>query len=168
MRDLARLAAGLVALFVLLRNVAVAGAQPAMLAATVIAGLVVLVALTLWRDGLITGSAVALAAHYAAALGYGHVTIDLAAPLVGALVVAYLDLADLAASLPSDRRVDRALLVSSARHAGGVVAVGTTAAVAAYAIAAVPWPGSEVVRAIGALGIVGAVLTPVLLLRRAQ
>lgn len=169
MRDLARLAAALVAALLLARNVAVAGGVQAMLVATGVVAAVVVAALTGWRDGLVTGAGVALGAHYVVALGYGDVAIDLAAPVVGALVVAFLDLADLAASLPPDRRrVDRALLRSSARHTAGIVAIGTTAAVAAAAVAAVPWPGSEVLRAAGALGVVAAVVTPMLLLRRAE
>ncbi len=168
MRDLARLGALVLALLVAGRNLAVAGASHAMLVATGITLLVVVAGLTLWRDGLVTGSGVALAAHYVGSLGYGDVVLDLGAPVVGALIVAYLDLADLAASVPRDRRVDRALLLRSLKRTGGVIGAGVVAGAAAYGVAAVPWPGGELLRAAGALGVAAVVVVPVYLLRRAQ
>lgn len=168
MREIARIAAGVVALLLVLRNAAIAGDSPAMLSATVLLGLLVAAALTLWRDGFVTASGAGLALHYVAALVYGDVSIDLAAPVVGALVVLYLDLADLATSVPRDRRVDRALLRSSARHALRVLAIGTFAGAGVLLVAAAPWPGGEWLRALGALGVGAVVAAPLYLLRRAQ
>jgi hypothetical protein len=163
MKDLARLAALVVAAFLLVRNEAVAGGVPAMHSATAIVAFVVLAAVSLWRDGFVTASGVALVAHYGLALGFGHVDADLGAPLVGALVVTYLDLVDLAASLPRDRRVDRAFLVARLRHLALVLTIGTLAGVAAFAVAAVPWPSSEVLRVLGVLGAAAAVAVPLAL-----
>jgi hypothetical protein len=165
MKDLARLLAALVAGGLLLRDDLIAAGSPAMRSATVVCGLAVLVGLTAWRDGFGTVSAVALVGHYASALAYGDVQVDFAAPAVGALIVLYLDLLDLAASLPRDRRVDRAFALARLRHAGLVVAVGTVAGAAAFAVAAVPWPSSETFRAVGVAAVVLAVVMPVLALR---
>ena len=166
MRDLARLGAAALALLVVLRDLAVAGPSQAMVAATAIVVVAVAAALTLWRDGFVTGSGVVLAAHYVLSLGLGRVEADLAAPLVGGLILLYLELADLAAALPRDRQVDRALLRATLRRAGGVLVLATTAGTAAFVLAAVPWPAGEVVRAAGALGVAAAVAVPVILLRR--
>ena len=166
MRDVARTAALVVALLVLARSVAVGAGSAALLTATGIVVVVVAAAVALLRDGLVTGAGVALAAHYALALGYGDVEIDLAAPVVGALVVLFLDLGDLAASLPSDRRVDRAFALASLRHAALVLGVGVAAGAAVFVVAALPWPGAEWLRAAGALGVAAAVAVPLLLLRR--
>ncbi|HVF04504.1 MAG TPA: hypothetical protein VNA20_06680 [Frankiaceae bacterium] len=168
MRELARVGAGLVALLVVLRDLAVAGYAPAMVPASVIVGLLVVAALAFFRDGLVTGSGVALAGHYLLSLTNGDVVLDLAAPAVGALVVVYLDLADLAAAVPKDRRVDRAFLLASARRTLAVLGIGALAGTAALALALVPWPALEVVRAAGALGVAAVVAVPLILLRRSQ
>jgi hypothetical protein len=165
MRDIARVVAGLLALVVLARDAAVASGSAAMVTATYLTAMLVVVSLTLWRDGLVTASGVALAAHYGASLGYGRVALDLAAPVVGALVVAYLDTADLALSLPSDRRVDRAFALARARRLLTVVAIATLAGYAAYAVAAVPWPSATVFRALGAAGVAVAAYVPLAALR---
>ena len=168
MRELARLAAFAVAVLVVGRDLAIAGTTGAMTTATIVVALLVVAALALFRDGLVTGSGLALAGHYVLALTHGDVAVDLAAPAVGALVVVYLDLADLAASLPRDRRVDRALLLGALRRTFAALGVGTLAGTAAFAVAAVDWPGSEVVRAAGAAGVVAVVAVPLILLRRPQ
>lgn len=168
MREVARLVAALIAAFVVVRNVAVAGPSGTMSAASLLVTLVVVVALASRRDGLVTGSGVALAGHYVLALSFGDVEVDLAAPVIGALVVAYLDLGDLAAALPGDRRVDRAFLLVTARRTAGVLGLGTLAGAAAYALAAAPWPAHEALRAAGALGVAAVVAVPLILLRRSQ
>lgn len=165
MRDLARLAALLVAAVVVLRDDAIASGAPAMRTATVFAAFAVILALSLWRDGFMTASGVALAGHYALALGFGHVAADLGAPVVGALIVTYLDLLDLAGSLPNDRRVDRAFLRARLRHVALVLGIGTLAGAAALGIAAVPWPSSEALRLAGVLGAGVAVAVPLALVR---
>jgi hypothetical protein len=166
MRELARATAALLALVVVVRDFAVAGDSVAMRTATYLLAFVVLGALSLWRDGVVTVSALGLAGHYLAALAYGHVEVDLAAPVMAALVVAYLDVADLAMSLPGDRRVDRAFALASARRLAVVVGIGTLGGAAAYAIASVRLPHSAVVRALGAAGVAAAVAAPLSLLRR--
>lgn len=166
MRNVARLAALLVALLVLGRDVAVAGGGAAVPGAFGVL-LLVVGGLAWRRDGLITAAGLALAAHYVVALEFGDVAVDLAAPFVGALVVVFLDLGDLALALPNDRRVDPLLLRSSARHAGTALVVATVAGVLTYALAAAPWPAAEWFRAVGALGVAVVVAAPLLLLRRA-
>ena len=168
MRDLARVAAAVVAVLVVARDIAVAGNSQAMVAGTLLLALVSGAALTLWRDGFVTASGVGLGAHYVSALVYGDVEVDLGAPVVTALIVLYLDLADLAMSLPQDRRVDRALLRSSARHAVHVLAVAAFAGIGVFAVAAAPWPQVEWLRAAGAAGVAAAVAAPLILRRRPQ
>jgi hypothetical protein len=165
MRDVARVVAGLFAALVLARDGAVAAGSNAMLTATYMTVLLVAVSLTLWRDGFVTASAVALAAHYGASLVYGRVTLDLAAPVVGALVVGYLEAADLAASLPKDRRVDRAFALARLRRLGAVVGLACLAGYAAFAVAAVPWPAGTAFRVLGAAGIALAAFVPLAALR---
>lgn len=165
MRDIARVAAGLFAALVLVRDGAVAAGSAAMLTATYMTVLLVAVSLTLWRDGFVTASAVALAAHYGASLVYGRVSLDLAAPVVGALIVGYLEAADLAASLPDDRRVDRAFALSRLRRLGAVVGLGCLAGFAAFGVAAVPWPAGTAFRVLGAAGIALAAFVPLAALR---
>jgi hypothetical protein len=165
MRDIARVVAGLLALVVLARDLAVARGSIAMLTATYMCALLVIVSLTLWRDGFVTASGVALAAHYVLSLVYGRVELDLAAPVVGALVVAYLEAADLATSLPNDRRVDRAFAVARLRHLVRVLAIGTLAGALVFAVAAVPWPSGTAFRAVGAAGIALAAYVPLAVLR---
>ncbi|MDQ1710698.1 MAG: hypothetical protein QOE45_148 [Frankiaceae bacterium] len=165
MRDIARVVAGLLAALVLARNGAVAAGSVAMMAATYLVALLVVVSLTLWRDGFVTASAVALAAHYGASLAYGRVSLDLGAPVVGALIVGYLEAADLAASLPSDRRVDRAFLLARIRGLGVVLGIAGLAGFAVYAVAAVPWPSGTAFRAAGVAGIALAAAVPLFALR---
>ena len=168
MRELARLAAAAVAAFVVLRNVAVAGSSGTMTGASVIVGIVVVIALASRSDGMVTGSGVVLAGHYLVALWYGTVELDLAAPVIGALIVVYLDLADLAAALPGDRRVDRAFLRTTLRRAGGVFGLASLAGMAAFGLASLPWPAHEALRAAGALGVAAVAAVPLILLRRSQ
>lgn len=165
MRDLARALAFVVAALLLGRGVAIGGLGAALVLGAAVLGAGML-GMLLGRDGVVTASGLGIAVQYVLALEYGDVAVDLAAPLVGALVVLYLDLGDLALSLPADRRVDRAFLRSTLRHAGTLVAIGTLAGLATYGIAAVPWPGAEWLRAAGALGVVAVVGVPLLLLRR--
>lgn len=169
MKDVARVAAFAVALLVVVRNVAVGGGlSAAMTVITVATAAAVLAALVSGRDGVVTGSGALLLFQYAAALTTGDVELDLFAPVVGALAVVYVDLADLAASLPGDRRVDRALLARSGRRSLTVLTAGTVAGAAVYAIAAVPFPSAEVVRALGVVGVGLVVVVPLILMRRAQ
>jgi len=164
-RDLARVAAFVLALLLVGRGVAIAGAGAALVLGAVVLGLGLL-GMLLGRDGMVTASGLGLVVQYVLALEYGDVAVDLFAPVVAALVVLYLDLGDLALALPADRRVDRAFLRSTLRHAGQLVAIGTLAGLATYGIAAVPWPGAEWLRAAGALGVAAVVAVPLLLLRR--
>ena len=165
MRDIARVAALLLAALVMARDVAVAQGAPAMTAATYICIGVVLVGATLFRDGFVTASGVALAGHYALALHYGDVTADYGAPLVAALVVAHLDLLDLAASVPREQLVDPAMLRSRVRHLLGVFSIGVAASVLALAVASVRWPSATLTRALGLLGVALVVAIPLGLLR---
>ena len=164
MKELARLGALLVGLSIAGRNLAVGGGRG--YTSALLVALLVVAALAFLRDGLVTGSALALAGDYVLALAAGDVVVDLAAPVVGALLLLYLDLADLAAALPRDRRVDGALLRATLRRTAGVVVAGTLAGTAAFAVAAVDWPALEAVRAAGALGVVAVVAVPLILLRR--
>lgn len=168
MRDLARLAALVVAALVLWRNVAVAGYVPAIVTATYVAGLVVLVAMTLFRDGFVTASAVALGAHYAVALKYGDVTADYGAPVVAALILVHLELLDLAATVPGGRAVDVAFLKSRARHLGAVFLLGVAAAVLPLLVGTVRWPSATLTRALGVVGVGLAVAAIPLGLLRAR
>jgi hypothetical protein len=164
-RDLARAAAFAVALLLLGRGAAIAGGGATLVLGAVVLGLGLL-GMLLGRDGLVTASGLGIAGQYVLALEHGDVAVDLAAPVVAALVVLYLDLGDLALAMPDDRRIDRAYLRSTLRHAGALVGIGTLAGLVTYGIAAVPWPGAEWLRAAGALGVAAVVLVPVLLLRR--
>jgi hypothetical protein len=165
MRDIARVAAALLAAVVLGRNVAVAGGVPAIVTATYLAGAVVLVAMTLFRDGFLTASAVALAAHYTLSLHYGDVSADLGAPVIAALIVVHLDLLDLAALVPRERTVDSAFVRSRLRHAATVFAVGAVASVLALAVASVRWPSTTLTRALGVAGIALVAVIPLGMLR---
>ena len=165
MRDVARVAALLVAVLIVARDHAIAGNAPALNTASLLVGFVLVAALSLWRDGFLTASAVALGGHYALALGYGHVQADLGAPVVAALLVVHLDLLDLAASLPRDRRIDRAFALARLRHLALVLGLGVAAGTAVLAIAYVPWPSSELFRAAGLAAAAGAVAAPLLLVR---
>jgi hypothetical protein len=165
MKDLARAVALLLAVVVLVRDDAIAAGAPAMRTATLVVAFVLLAGLTLWRDGFVTASGVALGAHYVLALAFGHVEADLGAPIVGALIVAHLDLLELSASLPRDRRIDRAFLRDRLRHLGLVLALGVAGGAAALGVALVPWPSSELLRAAGVLAVAGVVALPLGLLR---
>jgi len=164
MRDLARVGAFAVAVLVVLRDVAIGGAA-AMRTPTIVCAFAVLLALTLWRDGLVTGSGVVLGAHYVAALAVGDVTADFAAPLTAALLVAYLDLADLGMSLPRDRKVDRTLLLGRLRHTAKVAGIGGVAAAGVVAVTALPWPTSGALRALAVGGVLAVVAAPYFLWR---
>lgn len=166
MRDVARVAAFVAAVLVIGRNLAVTGIVPAMVSASVLLVVLVLGALTLWRDGLVTFSTLALAGHYALSLGLGDVSIDLAAPVVGALVLVYADLADLATSVPRGRHVDRAFAKHAARDAALLLGGATLAGAVTLAVAAGPWPSAEWIRAAGALGVGAVVAIPLILARR--
>jgi len=165
MRDAARVVALLLAVLVILRDDAVAAGAPAMGAVTVIVGFAVLLGVSLWRDGFMTFSGVALAGHYVASLGYGGVVADLGAPVIVALVVAHLDVLDLAASVPRDRRIDRAFLRARLRHLGTVVALSATAAYAVVAVATYRWPDTNLMRIAGLGGVALAVVIPLGLAR---
>jgi hypothetical protein len=167
MRDLARVGAALLAFVVIARDLAIAGDSEALRTLTYMLVFVVLGALTLWRDGAVTVSGLALAGHYVAALVYGHVQVDLAAPVTAALVVAYVDLADLATALPHDRRVDPAFARACLRRLGLVVGLGAAAGTVVYGLAAIPVPGGAAVRALGVVGVALAALAPVALTSRA-
>jgi hypothetical protein len=165
MRDLARLGALLVAALVVARGVSVGGGVPAMWTATYLCVAVVALATTLWREGFVTASGVALGVHYALALHYGDVVADFGAPVVAALVVVHVDLLDLAASVPRERHVDRPFLRARLRHAVVVFVVGVAASALALAVASLPWPSSTLTRAIGLAGVALAVVIPLGLLR---
>lgn len=165
MKDLARLGALLVAVLVLARNLAVGGGGRALTSATYICAVVVLLALTMFREGFATASGVALGVHYALALDYGDVTADLGVPIVAALVVAHMDLLDLGTSLPREPGVDPALLRGRLRHLAIVFAIGLAASSAAVALALVDWPSSSLPRAVGFLGAALVVVIPLGLLR---
>jgi len=134
MKDVARLVALLLAVAVVARDFAVAGDSVGLRTATFLLAFFVVAALVMRHEGIVTFSAVALAGHYGAALAYGHVTADYGAPVMAALLVAYLDTADLALALPDDRRVDRAFAYACARRLGLVVGLGATAAAVAIAL----------------------------------
>ncbi len=165
MRDLARLAAAVCALLVLLRDHAIAGDAPALWQASWLCAAVVLAGLTLFRDGFATASGVALGAHYLLALNYGDVAADLGAPVVAGLIVLHLDLLDLALSVPRERAVDPAFLRSRLRHAAFVFGLGVVAGAAAVLVATVDWPSSTLTRAIGVAGVALAVAIPLGMLR---
>lgn len=164
MRDLARVAAFAVAVLVVLRDVAIGGGA-AMRTPTVLCALFVLVALTFWRDGFVTASGAALTAHYVVALVFGDVAADFGVPLTAALVVAYLDLADLGMSLPRDRRVDRAFLLDRLRHLGRVSGIAGAAAGGVVLVTALPWPTTGALRALAVAGVLAVVAAPYLLWR---
>jgi hypothetical protein len=168
MREVARAAAFVAALLVVCRDLAVAGVGPAMLSATVFVLVLTLGALTLWRDGLVTVSTLALVGHYALSLGLGDVSVDLAAPVVGAFVLLYADLADLATTVPGSRRIDRAFARHVTRDAALLLGGATLAGAITVAIAAAPWPSAEWIRAAGALGVGAVVVIPLILAWRAQ
>lgn len=89
-----------------------------------------------------------------------------AAPLAGTLLVAlaaaaHHQAAALAAALPPGARVDRAVLVRFARHAGLVL--GLTAAVAVFALAVARPGGSIPLEVLGLTAAVLAAAVPVLL-----
>lgn len=165
MRDLARLGALLVAAVVVGRDLAVAGGGRAMTSATYLCVAAVLLGLSLFRDGFVTASGVALAGHYALALRYGDVAADYGTPVVAALIVVHLDLLDLAASVPRERTVDPAFLKARLRHAGGVFVVGAFASSLALAVGAFSWPSATLTRAAGLLGVVLVVVIPLGLAR---
>ena len=165
MRDLARVGALLVAVVVILRDLAVAGGGSAIAAATYLCAAVVLLGLSLFRDGFVTASGVALAAHYALALRYGGVLADYGAPVVAALIVVHLDLLDLAASVPREPTVDPAFLKARLRHAGGVFVVGAFASSLALVVASFSYPSATLTRALGLGGVVLAVVIPLGLVR---
>jgi hypothetical protein len=165
MRDVSRATALLIAVLLLLRDDVIAAGADAMRTATIFTALLVLLGMTLWRDGFVTASGVALGAHYAGALVFGKVEIDLAAPFVAGLIVVYLELLDLAASLPRDRRVDRPFAMARLRHAGVVLGIAVAGGVAAFGVAAVPWPSSQLLRAVGVAGATVAVAVPLGLAR---
>ena len=168
MRELARLAALLLAAVVVARDVAVVGVTGPVLRLTVLVALLVVAALVSRWDGYVTASGVALAGHYLVSLGFGEVEVDLAAPAVAVLLLAYLEMADLAVALPGDRRVDRAFVRATLLRTVRTSGVALLAGVAVFAVALVPWPASEAFRALGVLGAVSVVAVPVILLRRPQ
>lgn len=166
MRNVARAAAFAVALLVVGRGYVVAGGEPAIVSASVVMLVVLVGALTLWSDGIVTASGVALAAHYLVSLWVGGVVVDLAVPVVGALILLYLDLADLAASIAPGRRVDRVLLARTAGGAGLLVLGAAVAGLVTFAFAAAPWPSAEWLRAAGAFGVGAVTVTAMILARR--
>ncbi|HEX8002075.1 MAG TPA: hypothetical protein VF519_05215 [Mycobacteriales bacterium] len=160
MRNLARLAAFVIAVVLLARGVAIANGAPAIWQVTWLVVATVGLAMTAFREGFATASAVALGAHYALALHYGDVAADLGVPIVAALIVVHLDLLDLATALPRDRAVDPVLLRSVARHAAAVFGIGVVAASAGIVVASVRWPSATVTRALGVLGVALVVAIP--------
>ena len=164
MRDVARVAAFAVAVLVVLRDVAIGG-WAGMRTPTVLCAVFVVVGLALWRDGFVTVSGLALVAHYVAALVAGDVAADYAVPVTAALVVAYLDAADLAMSLPRDRRVDTVFALRRLRHTGKVAGVAAVAAAGVVAVTALPWPASGALRALAVAGVLAVVSAPYLLWR---
>jgi hypothetical protein len=165
MRDLARLGGALCAVLVIARDLAIGGDAPALWQATFLCGVVVLAGLTLFRDGFVTASGVALGGHYLLALEHGDVAADLGAPVVAGLIVLHLDLLDLASSVPRERTVDRAFLRSRLRHAAFVFGLGAAAGAVAVVVASVDWPSSTLMRAIGVAGVALAVVIPLGMLR---
>ena len=168
MREVARAAAFVVGLLVIVRDVVVTGGAPAMYTASALVLALLVGALTLWRDGLVTVSGIALACHYAISLGMGDVVIDLAAPFDGALILLHMDLADLAASVPPGRRVDKALLRGTLRGSAVLVGAATLTGAVTFAFATGPWPSAEWMRTVGVAGAGLAVLVPLILVRRSQ
>lgn len=165
MRELARVVALGLAALLLAYPFTVTEANASMTAITVPAALLVLNALVLWSDGAVTLAAVALGAQYAAALFITDGDFDLLSPAVAILLLAFVEVCDIAIATPARSALDLPFLRRTAWALGGSAVLALAAAAFVVAAAATPLPDNQLVRSLG-VGAAGlAVAAPLLLFR---
>lgn len=159
MREVLRLLGGLLAAALVAYPFTLVDAELRVTLVAVLAGGAAVNALVLWSDGAVTLAAAAMAGLYLLALYTGSVGLDPLAPVVGGLLLAFVEVCDLALGVPPFRPVDRSLLwralatvawaMLAGLLAGGLVLMSST-------LPALP-------RAVAMLGAALAVGVPVLL-----
>jgi hypothetical protein len=164
-RELSRVLAGLLALLLLGHPYLVGGGQPAPRLFPVVIGILVVSGLVLWNDGAVTAAAGALAVHYLGTLYLRDVEYDVAAPLVAVGIVLFVELADLAISVPPGTPIEPGFVRARANVYAGRIALAVGTSVLLLAGAAVPLPAGPV-RVLALAGAVAAVAVPVALLAR--
>jgi hypothetical protein len=166
-RELCRVLAGLLAVLLFAYPAALGGIGPPRLfvALTIVA---VLSGLALWNDGAVTAAAGALGLNYLGSLHLRDVEIDVGAPLVAVALVLFVELCDLAISVPPGTPLEARFV--RARAAALAAAVVLTLAASAVVVAgAVPSLGlGGAVRLVAMALAAAAVVAPVALLRRAR
>jgi hypothetical protein len=164
-RELARVLAALLALVLLGRPYLLAG-EPAPRLFPIVIGVLVVSGLVLWNDGAVTAAAGALAVHYVGMLYLRDVEYDVAAPLVAVGIVLFVELADLAISVPPGTPIEPGFVRARAHVYAGRVAVAVATAVALL----LAGPGVRLpagpVRVLALAGAVAAVAVPLAVLAR--
>lgn len=165
MRELCRVLAGLLAVLLLAYPAALGGSAPPTLFTTVTVTAVVS-GLVLWNDGAVTLAAAALGINYLGSLHLRDVELDVGAPLVAVALVLFVELCDLAISVPPGAPVEATFVRSRAvaLAAAIVLTLAAAAVVLAGALPQVALSGPARLAAMAAAAV--AVVTPVALLRR--
>lgn len=132
---------------------ALAGASPGLVADTVVTVVLVCAALGLWSEGMVTVAVVALAGQYALALRLADVALDPFVPLVAAVLVLFVEITDLALSVPPRTAVDRSFVRRRLLAAAASVTAALAVATVVLAVAALPLPPSDLARGAGVGGI---------------
>jgi hypothetical protein len=156
--------AALLALLLLGRPYLFAG-DPAPTLFPIVVGVLVVSGLVLWNDGAVTAAAGALAVHYLGMLYLRDVEYDVAAPLVAVGILLFVELADLAISVPPGTPIERGFVRARANVYAGRVALAVATSVLLLAGAAVRPPAGPA-RVAALAGAVVAVAVPVALLAR--
>jgi hypothetical protein len=165
MRELCRVLAGLLAVLLLAYPAALGGSAPPRLfvVGTVVA---VISGLVLWNDGAVTVAAAALGLNYLGALHLRGVELDVGAPLVAVVLVLFVELCDVAISVPSGTPVEASFVRARAAALAAAVVLSLAAALVVLAGALPRFALSGPARLAAMAAAATAVMAPVALLRR--
>lgn len=167
MRELCRVLAGLLAVLLLAYAAALGGAAvPRLYTVAILA--VVVSGLALWNDGAVTVAAAALGVNYLISLHLSDVEFDVGAPLVAVALVLFVELCDVAISVPPGTPVEGSFIRTraAALAAAVVTALAAAAVVIAGAAPRIALTGPARLAAMAAAA--AAVVAPVALLRRGR
>lgn len=167
MKEICRVVAVVLAAAVFADSFALAGTSRALVSLCLFTVPAVLAGLTLVSERLITLAALALVGQYVAGLYAGHHRADVFVPLVAAAVLLFVEVADLAISVPSGTRLDRSVVRGRLLAAAASVTLAVAVSAATLALSQVVSTSSTVIRVLGLAGAALAVVAPMMLLRAA-
>lgn len=165
MREVCRVLAALLAALVFAYSFTLAGASNVLTSLCLFTVPVVVAGLTLVSERLLTLATAALAGQYLGGLHFGEVEVDIAVPLVAAVIVLFAEVGDLALSVPPGTALDRSFVRARLTALAGTVTVAAAAAAGVLALSSIGLGGSTAGRSIGLAGAAVAVAAPLVWLR---